>query len=545
MTTALPATVWEGFSRITAASPQKLALIFLSRKWTYQELKDEAERFAAGLYSLGVRKGDRAIIYMTNIPQWLIAFLALHRLEAFPVAVAPVYTPTDLTYMANDSGAETLICLDTNFGYAMETREQTKIKRVIVTTTVQMLPWWRRVVGKSFERVPEGRYQLGDGVFSFSRLMRGGNATPPPCQGRAEDVAVLLYTGGTTGMPKGVPYTNASFLENALIHRSMSFSAVPPGEATVLQGGPLYHNLGFTVAMVCLTLTGETLILTPRVNLDAYLHMIQRYRITNFFGVPMLFRMILDHDRLDYYDLSSLKYIFTGGDVLPAETVSHWQARFKQRLWEAYGITETCGGVGVSPPDIGVPVGSCGRVSPSKEVMFVDPDTLEPVPKGEPGEILVHSEHMVRSYWNKPEESRECFVEINGKVWYRTRDIMRLDENGWLWFMDRSADLIKHKGYRVAASEVERALQEHPAVTACSVVGIPDKGAGERIKAFVVLRSDVRGITSYDLLTWCRERLAPYKVPQYIEFRDMLPKSKVGKVLRRELRAEERKKLEA
>jgi long-chain acyl-CoA synthetase len=537
-------TIWESFCRVVERNPDKTALVFLGEEWSYASLKKIAEGFAAGLYENGVHPGDKAIIYLPNLPQWIIAFLALHRLAAAPVAVAPVYTPADLKYMVEDSGADTLIGMDTNFGYAVEVLDQTRLKRLIVTTQVEMLPWFKRFVGKAFERVPEGRYKTGGNVFAFRKLVKHDAGKLPHPAGKGEDIAVLLYTGGTTGMPKGVPYTNDSFQENALIHRSISESTVPLGTGVILQGGPLYHNLGITNALVCLTQTGETLILTPRVNLDAYLDMIQRYRVTNFFGVPALFRMILDHDRLNFYDLSSLKYIFTGGDVLPSDTVARWQSKFNQRLYEAYGITETCGGVAMTPPVAEAPVGSCGKITPTKKVMFVDSETLEPVASGEPGEILVSSNKMVRGYWNKPEENKHCFVEINGRTWYRTRDVMRLDENGWLWFLDRSADLIKHKGYRVAASEVEKVLQEHPAVTAASVVGIPDKKVGERIKAFVVLRSDVKGITSYELLNWCRDRLVQYKVPQYIEFRDMLPKSKVGKILRRELREEERKKQE-
>jgi long-chain acyl-CoA synthetase len=288
----------------------------------------------------------------------------------------------------------------------------------------------------------------------------------------------------------------------------------------------------------------DLLIVTPRVNLDAYFKIIKKHRVNLMFGVPMMFRMILDHDRLDEYDLGSLKFVVTGGDVLPVETAERWQKRFGKRLFEAYGITEAGGGVAFSPPDEIVPQGSCGKVLPTKRVMFVDPDTMKPVPAGEAGELLVCSENMVTGYWNKPEETKECFVEIDGQCWYRTKDIVRRNSDGWLFFEDRSADMIKHKGYRVAASEIEKVLAEHPAVIAASAVGIPDEKVGERIKAFVVLRADVKGVSSQTLMVWCRQRLAPYKVPQYIEFRDMLPRSKVGKVLRRELRDEERKKQE-
>jgi len=215
-----------------------------------------------------------------------------------------------------------------------------------------------------------------------------------------------------------------------------------------------------------------------------------------------------------------------------------------QPIYQGYGATETCGGISLTPAGEAFPEGTAGRIVSFQKVMVVNPDTLEPIPKGEPGELLVSSEHMVKGYWNKPEETARCFVYRDGRLWYRTGDIVRINEDGWLFFLDRSVDMIKHKGYRVAASRIEAVLQEHPAVIASCVVGIPDPSVGERIKAFVVLKEDVKGVTAYDLIVWCRERLAPYEVPHYIEFRDMLPKSKVGKLLRRELRAEELRKLD-
>lgn len=538
-------TIYGCFEETVKRFPDKLALVYLGTKWTYSELKEASDRFAAALHKLGVRRGDKAVLYLPNIPQWLIAFLALQRLGAAAVAVAPIYTPIDLKYMVNDSEAETLICADTNFGYALEVLPETELKRVIVTTMMELLPWWKRLIGKGFDRVPEGSYTLGENVYSFKKLLHQAPSPSelPSLGSEGEDMTLMLYTGGTTGLPKGVPYTNLSFLENALIHRKISEALVPLGEGIVLQGGPLYHNLGVTYALVTLCLVGETLILTPRVNLDAYFDLTQRYKVTNFFGVPALFRMILDHDRVDYYDLSSFQYVFTGGDVLPTETAKRWQKKLGVPLYQAFGITETCGGVTICPPG-DIPEGSCGKITPGKKVKFVDSDSLEPLPPEEGGELLVSSDHMVRNYWNKPEETAECFVEIEGQLWYRTGDIMRLDKDGWFFFLDRTADVIKHRGYRIAASEIDRVLQEHPAVVAASTVGVPDPKVGERIKAFVVLREDVKGISSYELTSWCRQRLAPYKVPQWIEFRDYLPRSKVGKFLRRELRAEERRKLE-
>jgi long-chain acyl-CoA synthetase len=261
-------------------------------------------------------------------------------------------------------------------------------------------------------------------------------------------------------------------------------------------------------------------------------------------GVPALYRMILEHDRLQQYDLSSVQYWFSAGDVLPVEVGKRWHETFGRPIHQGYGATETCGGVSMCPVGIENPPRSDGRMVASKKVLIVDPVSLTPVKQSETGELLVSSQHMVTEYLNKPQETAEAFIEIDGAKWYRTADVMTMDEDGNLYFIDRTVDTIKHKGYRVSTSEIESVLQEHPAVISSCVVGVPDEKVGERIKAYVVLKEDIKGITGYDLIKWCRETLVAYKVPQYIEFRDMLPKSKVGKLLRREIRDEERRRKE-
>jgi len=493
---------------------------------------------------MGVSEGDKAILYLSNTPQWIIAWFALLRIGAVAIPISPIYTPIDLKYMANDSGAETIFCLDTNFGYVAQVLPETKLKRVIVTNLAELLPWWKWLIGRGFNKIPMGKSDSGGNIFNFKKLLKGeGISSLPPFKAEPEEMVEMLYTGGTTGLPKGVPFTNILFLESMAEQRLMSERFIPKGEDIVIQGGPLFHILGQAVGLGGI-LSGDTLVLLPRVNLDGLFEHIRRYRVLTFFGVPALYRMILEHDRVDYYPLSSLQYCFSGGDVLPAEVAERWLKRFGKPIYQGYGTTETCGRVSLTPMGEQAPAGSAGKVMPLQKVKLVDPDTLEPVPHGEPGELLVSSEHMVRAYWNKREETADCFIEMDGKLWYRTRDIVRIDENGWLFYLDRSVDTLKHKGYRVAVSEIEAVLQEHPAVISACVVGVPDDKVGERIKAFAVLKEDVKGVSAYDLLKWCRERLAPYKVPQYIEFRDMLPKSKVGKLLRRELRAEERKRFE-
>jgi long-chain acyl-CoA synthetase len=351
-------------------------------------------------------------------------------------------------------------------------------------------------------------------------------------------MAEILYTGGTTKHPKSVPLSHDLFLASA--NEQISEPLIPIQDNVILGNAPLFHILGQTCSLSTL-LVGGTLILQPKVNLDANFDAIQRFKARSMVGVPTLYRMILEHERLDQYDLSSIDYWFCAGDKLPVEVSHRWKDYFHKSIYQGYGATETCGGVTMCPTDIQNPPESIGRLVPSKSVKIINPGLLEPVDVGEPGELIVSSEPMVRTYLNNAEETKKSFIEMDGKTWYRTGDVLSMDEDGNFYFVDRTADTIKHKGYRVSASEIEAVLQEHHAVMSACVIGVPDDRVGERIKAYVVLKHDIKGLTGYDLIKFCRKSLVSYKVPQYIEFRDMLPKSKVGKLLRREIRDEERR----
>ena len=532
----MEATVYEQFLRVVRERPSNIALIYLGRKFYYNELKEIIETVASSLYRLGLNKGDKALLYLPNCPQWIIIWFALQRLGVIAVPISPIYTTVDLLYMVNDSESKAIFCLDTNFNYVAEILPEVKVSFVVVTNLADLLPMWKKFIGWAFDKIPSARYSKKENVISFNELLKTSSLELPSYQVEGGDFLEMLYTGGTTGLPKGIPYTHRLFLESLWDQRSMSASYIPRGSDRVLQGGPLFHILGQAVGLGAL-LSGDTLVLLPRVNLDALMYHIEREQILTLFGVPTLYRMILEHDRFRYYNLKSLKYCFCGGDVLPEDIAERWKKEVGVPIYQGYGTTETCGGISLTPMGEEAPPGSAGRILPRWRVKLVDPDTLEPV--SSEGELLVSSEHMVKEYFKKPEETAKCFIELEGRRWYRTRDIVKIDEKGWLYYVERSVDVIKHKGYRVAASEVEKVLQEHPAVMAACVIGIPDERVGERIKAFVVLKEDVKGISAYELIKWCRERLASYKVPHYIEFRDMLPKSKVGKILRRELRIDE------
>lgn len=541
--TPLGSSIGEAFRRVAARDPGKTAFVFLGERYSYRRLDADSDALAGALAARGATARDKLILYAPHCPQWLIGWLAIQKLGATAVPVTHFYGPEDLRYIANDSGAETVLCMDTNFGHLDKVLSATRIRRVVVTGMADLLPVWKRAVAHVLDRIPSGRVRAGADVLSLPRLLAEG-AAPPPLAVEPGAVAEMLYTGGTTGFPKGVPLSHELFLESSVEQRRASLGVVPAGENVVLQGAPLYHILGQMVGLGTL-LQGETVLLLPKHSVDGMLDHVERYRATTILGTPTMYRMILEHDRVGHYDLRSLRYCFCAGDVLPVETAHRWEKLTGQRLYQGYGATETCGGVTLAPAGEHVPEATVGKVIAHQQVLVVSSETLEPVPPGGSGELLVSTEHMVRGYWNKPEETERHFVTLQGRLWYRTGDIVRFDPSGWMFFQDRSVDVIKHKGYRVAASKVDNVLQEHPAVVASCTIGVPDPAVGERIKSFVVVKDDVKGVNGQDLLRWCKDRLASYEVPQYIEFRDMLPKSKVGKILRRELRSEEKRKAEA
>ena len=535
--------VSSGFERVCEKWPENPALIYLGESFPYKRLKELIDRFATALHHLGVKDNGRVVLYIPNCPQFLIAYFAAQRIGAIPVPISPIYTRYEIEYMINDSGADTIVCQDTNFGYVSEVFPKTCLKRVIVVNLVEFLPWWKKAIGVLFDKAPHGTVRQDEGVYFFKDLIRKYPPQPPRIEiDPREHLAYILYTGGTTGFPRGVPNTHAAMVSAIEGYRRATEGYVREGEDRLVIVNPLFHIMAQQAIMALGLGRGNLTVLMPAPQIDAVLEAIQKYKITLFVGVPTLYRMILENDRLGLYDLSSLLYCTCGGDVLPLEVFNRWKELCGVPIRQDYGCTEQ-GLTTLSPWDRDPVPGSIGFLIPSKELKIVYPDTLEPVPLNTPGELLVSSDFQMKGYWNKPEETAASFVETDGKRWYRTRDYVRMDEEGQLYYVDRGADIIKHKGYRISASEIDSVLQDHPAVIGACTIGVPDPGVGERIKAIVVLKEDVRGVASSDLTRWCRERLAPYKVPQYIEFRDMLPKSKVGKLLRREIRDEERRRI--
>ena len=526
---------------LVSSRPQALG------EWLAANRLDAA--LAAWLQSRDLEPGARVAIMLPNVPQFAVTMAGVLRAGYTCVNVNPLYTARELEHQLKDSGASVIVVLE-NFAHTLaEVIERTQIRHVVIASMGDLLGFWYGnwitfAVRHLAKMVPAYKLPLSEGrtVTAFNRAVAEGAAmTLKSANSSLDSIAFLQYTGGTTGLPKGCQCSHSGIVSMVNDTQEVTEGFITEGEDVVVYSAPLFHQFGQTMFFAIGLCRGNPTVLMPTPDVDATLDAIEQYKGTLFLGVPALYRMILENDRFDRYDLSSLRYCWSGGDVLPREVYNRWKEHVGVPIYQVYGATE-CGFTCLSPLDSEPVPGTIGRPIPSRAIKLVDPEGTDEVPPGETGELLVHSDTLPPGYWNKPQETAESFVEIDDRVWYRTKDYCRLGEDGLVYYVDRAADVIKYKGYRVSASEIESVLQSHPLVIGACVVGVPDPRVGERIKAIVVLKEDAKGVGSQELMGFCRGRLAAYKMPKYIEFRDMLPKSKVGKLLRREIRDEERRK---
>lgn len=539
-------TVLAAFERACRAHPQHPAVLFLGTRLRFVDLERLVQRFSAACPRLGIVAGDRVLLYLPNCPQWLVAYLALQTVGAVPVPVSPIYAPRELRFLVDNAGAKAVVCADTNYGHVQEALAGAQPCPIVVTRILDLLPIWKRLLAMFFDLAPTGKVARNRHIFSFRALLRRRDRPPAPVTiDPTGHLAHILYTGGTTGVPKGVPHTHMELLSGIVGLRELYRSQIDDASEALVLPLPMFHMFTQDMLFALGLHRANTLIILPRPLTDAVLAAVARHRGTLLIGVPSLYRKLLDNERFELYDLSSLRYCWSAGDILPAETAAEWQARVGLPIHQVYGSTETvC--ISATRLDAEPAAGRLGRLIPTRRARIVDPETAAPLPSDAAGELLVGSPYSYHAggYWRNEVETGQAYVTVDGERWCRTGDIVRWTPDDELEFVDRRADMIKYKGFRVSASRVESVLQDHPAVVAAAVVGTPDPETGEKVKAFVILARDVRGVTAFDLLRHCRERLLPYEVPDYVEFRDMLPKSKVGKLLRRELKAEERRRVQ-
>ncbi len=522
--------VTQAFDEATARAPDRPAVVFYGRRISYRELRDATDRLACALADLGVRKGDRVALYLVNSPQFIIAYFAALKCGATVTPISPVYTSHEVRFQLEDSGARAVICQD--ILYEKVAKSGARPEFVVVTNVGEYLPVLKRLFGT------QGDVPAAPNVHWLQRLLK---KYPPKAPAIAidpmHDIAALPYTGGTTGHPKGVMLSHYNLMA-AQTAAQAAFPGFELGREVILAFLPFFHIYGQVVIMLNGIMQGNLLVLFTSPDTEAILAAMARYRATVFYGVPTLYEYLKDHKDTDKVNWRRLKLVLSGADTLHESTMKDWNRRTGSSIIEGYGLSETCAISHVNPLDR-PKTGSFGCPVPNVLAAVMNPETREFVPHGEVGELVLSGPNVMLGYWNRPEESARAFVEAQGLRWLRTGDIVRMDDEGYFHFYDRSKDLIKYKGYSIFAKDVEDVLYGHPQVKAAGVIGVADASVGQRIKAIVVLQGDARGKVSEDeIKDYCRQQLAEYKVPHIVEFRGELPKTDVGKVSRRELRDE-------
>lgn len=535
-------SVVHAFDEATARAPQATAVVFYGRRIRYRELREAADRLASALWRLGLRKGERVALYLVNSPQFIIAYFAVLKCGAVVTPISPVYTSHEVRHQLADSGARMIVCQD--ILYDKVARSGVALDAVVLTAITEYLPALRRLLatgplGRLIGGAPQRAAIAPAPTLHWLQDLLAAHPAEPPAVAISpkEDLAALPYTGGTTGNPKGVMLTHFNMMAACQASRSL-FPGIEPGKEVVLAFLPFFHIYGQVVIMLNGLVQGNLIVLFTTPDTEAILDAIERYRVTLFYGVPTLYEYLRDHKDTAKVNWRRLKLVLSGADTLHESTMKGWAQRTGSNILEGYGMTETCAISHVNP--VHRPkTGSFGCPAPNLWAAVADPETLEFVPAGQVGELVVDGPNIMRGYWNRPEENRRAFFERAGHRWMRTGDLVRMDEEGYFHFFDRAKDLIKYKGHSVFAKDVEDVLYAHPDVKAAGVIGVPEPSVGQLIKAIVVLQGDARGrLGEDDIKAWCRQQLAAYKVPHIVEFRGELPKTDVGKVSRRELREE-------
>jgi acyl-CoA synthetase (AMP-forming)/AMP-acid ligase II len=527
----------EYFKDSVNTTPQKVAISFYGYDMTYQELDEAIDRLAEGLVGLRINKGDRVALLMQNCPQFVISYFGILRAGGVVVTINPMFKHAELEYELNDSGAQILIALDFLFPEIKKAGDRIKLKNVIVTSLRDYLP-----NNPTLPLSPEMRQPKITIPEAFDFLEFLCHATPQPLPKMTnlkEDIALLQYTGGTTGMPKGAIITHHTLAHNA-IGATLWFSYKK--EDVHIGILPFFHVQGMTQAMNASLVSGGRLVILARFTPETLAQAITQYKCTIWKGNTTMVIAMIGWPDINQYDLSSLCLVTHGGATMPKEILAMLKQMVpKAKFGEGYGLTETLSGGGVITPLHRPKHGFIGIPFISTDLKIVDLKTgLKEVGPDEEGEIIIKGPTVMKGYWNKLEETKETLRD----GWLFTGDIGKMDAEGYLTISGRKKELIKCSGFSVFPAEVEDLLYRHPAVAEVAVIGISDPYRGEAPKAFIVLRPEYKGkIKEEEIVEWTKDNMAAYKRPRIIEFRDELPKSGAGKILRRVLVEEEKSKM--
>ena len=514
--------------------PNKPCLVYYDTSIRFAELFDEAQRVAGHLeHRCNVRKGDRVALFMQNSPQFVIAYYGILRANAVVVPLNPMYLTQEFLRCARDAGATTAIVSQELYPRIEPLLASSDLKHVIVAAYSDYLKNPTDLPIPEFITAP--RQELSRPGLTLWRDVLESNLPAGPLTAGPDDLCVMPYTSGTTGEPKGCMHTHRTAMHTLVA--GMRWFAVQP-EMTMLAVAPFFHVTGMQGSMNGPIYNGNTVVLLPRWDRVAAAECVQRYRISSWTAVPTMIQDFFMNPNIDRYDLSSIQKLSGGGAAMPAAVAQRLQDR-GITYYEGYGLSETMGATHINPPNrakqqcLGIPIyGVDSRV--------VDPETFEELAAGEVGEVVTHGPQVFLGYWNKPEDSAQAFIEIDGKRFLRTGDLGRVDEEGYFFLVDRLKRMINASGFKVWPTEVESLMYQHPAVLEACVIGTRDAHRGETVKALVVLRPEWRGrVDGPAIIDWCRQNMAAYKAPRFIAFVDALPKSGSGKIQWRELQERE------
>jgi len=537
----LPETsLWYNLEVTSTRFPDKAAIRYFGNAITFRELKQQATALAGWLQNVaGVQKGDRVLLYMQNCPQFMLAYYAILRADAVVVPVNPMNRAEEFKHYITDAGAKVAITTaDLAAGVAQandELDEGQRLAHLLVSKYADALP-------PSYENPEDAppawltaEHPVPAWATAWNDAIAAGYAPGPHTAG-PDDIAVMPYTSGTTGFPKGCIHTHRSVMHNVIGGATWSGSGA---EAVLLSVVPLFHVTGMQYGMNGPIYTGATVVMLPRWDREVAGRLISRYKVSHWTNIPTMVIDLLGSPNLDKFDLTSLRYIGGGGAAMPQAVAERLKQQFGLSYLEGYGLSETMAPTHSNPIErckqqcLGIPVFNT-------EARVVDPVTLQEMPVNEVGEIIVRGPQVFKGYWGKPEATKDAFIEFEGQTYFRTGDLGRMDEEGYYFITDRLKRMINASGYKVWPAEVENLLYKHPAVQEACIIGTKDAYRGETVKAVIVLREAARGKTTADeIIDWAKDNMAAYKYPRVVEFVDALPKSGTGKVMWRALQEAE------
>lgn len=531
-------TVADALNRMAQKYPDKAALVFLDVRITYRQLNDMVNSFANALIDMGVKPGDKVAMLLPNMPQIVIASYGAWRAGAVVVMNNPLYTDTELEHQLKNSESTVLVTLDLLGPRMIALKPKTPVKKIVVAhirdhlkfPKKQLLPIVAKDKHRDIPPTPD--------VFEWMDIIKKYPATDPKLSVDFDSLASLQYTGGTTGVSKGVMLTHKNLSSNVQQINAW-FPDFVEGEMVMLGVLPFFHSFGLTCVMNLTIWKAGTDVLIPRPEPKAILEAIHKHRINFYPAVPTIYVGLLNHPDLAKFDISSIKGCFSGAAPLPVEVIKEFESKTGSQICEGYGLSETSPVVTINPWGGKTKVGSIGLPIADTEIRIVDlEEGTKDMPQGQPGEVIIRGPQVTSGYYKMPDETAKTVKD----GWLFTGDIGTMDNDGYFYIVDRKKDMIIAGGYNIYPRDIDEVLFEHPKILEACAIGVPDSYRGETVKAFVVLKPG-ETMTAEEVMEYCKEKLAKYKVPTMVEFIDTLPKSGVGKILRKELRAMELAKM--